>query len=208
MKKLIKRLSVYLTVAMLLCCSLFVTASASTMSAPLTPHKTGVDQIYHNWEWISSPGNYASRYMLRPGEYSIDCLFDLSSVEDLNLSSFMAVYYFDNASNTFVEIDFSSFSHFVVTEQMLSSNFGATDRCFLVVHSTGAAPVVTQYQIAEDGNGLYYEAFDLFADCLYGRGVNLTAEQNMVLTILATTAVLFVVLVPFLVVYFIIRLFG
>lgn len=57
--------------------------------------------------------------------------------------------------------------------------------------------------------GLYNEAFDLFVRFIYGEGAELTSEQNMVMTILATIAVLFVVIVPFLVVYFVIRLiFG
>lgn len=55
-------------------------------------------------------------------------------------------------------------------------------------------------------DGFYYSIFDVFSDFFYGKDAILTAEQNMVLTILATTAVLFVVIVPFLVVFFVIRL--
>ncbi len=58
------------------------------------------------------------------------------------------------------------------------------------------------------GVGVYYQAFDMFSDFIYGDGVVLTSEQNMVLTILATTAVLFVVVVPFLILFFVLRLFS
>lgn len=53
---------------------------------------------------------------------------------------------------------------------------------------------------------LYYSAFDMFANFIYGEGAELTAEQNMVLTILATACALFVIVVPFLIVLWIIRL--
>lgn len=57
-------------------------------------------------------------------------------------------------------------------------------------------------------DGFYYSIFDVFSDFFYGQNAVLTAEQNMVLTILATTAVLFVVIVPFLIVIYVIRLIS
>ncbi len=74
-----------------------------------------------------------------------------------------------------------------------------------VVNSLDSPVTVTKVQTAQS-QGLYYSAFDLLADYMYGE-VELTAEQNMVLTILATCCVLFVVIVPFLLVLWIIRLF-
>lgn len=70
------------------------------------------------------------------------------------------------------------------------------------------AVVVEDSPVPYEG-GFYYDIFDQFSYFFYGNDAILTAEQNMVLTILSTTAVLFVVIVPFLVVFFVIRLmFG
>lgn len=61
------------------------------------------------------------------------------------------------------------------------------------------------YRIEDNPEPLYYSAFQMFANFIYGEGAVLTAEQNMVLTILATIAALAVVVVPFVVVWLIIR---
>lgn len=66
--------------------------------------------------------------------------------------------------------------------------------------------VVVEESPTSSEDGFYYSIFDVFSDFFYGKDAILTAEQNMVLTILATTAVLFVVIVPFLVVFYVIRL--
>ena len=65
----------------------------------------------------------------------------------------------------------------------------------------------TAPDVGSVGTGMYYQAFDMFADFFYGDGAELTGEQNMVLTILATTAVLFVVVVPFLILFFVLSFF-
>ncbi len=79
--------------------------------------------------------------------------------------------------------------------------------CSLVVPAFASSDTVTEPSAGSVGTGMYYQAFDMFADFLYGEGMELTGEQNMVLTILATTAVLFVVVVPFLILFFVLRLF-
>lgn len=52
---------------------------------------------------------------------------------------------------------------------------------------------------------LYYSAYQLFSDYIYGVGAELTPEMNLTLTMLSTLASLFVVAVPFIVVWFVIR---
>ena len=79
MRKIIKSILVYATVAMVVCCSFLVTAFASPLSV-VTPHKAESDKIYHNWSWVDSPGNYGARYMLRVGEYSISLIWILFPV--------------------------------------------------------------------------------------------------------------------------------
>ena len=54
---------------------------------------------------------------------------------------------------------------------------------------------------------MYYELFAILSDFIYGVDAVLTADQNLVLTTMATIGVLFVVSVPFLVVWRVIKLF-
>lgn len=54
---------------------------------------------------------------------------------------------------------------------------------------------------------MYHELFSILSDFIYGANAALTADQNLVLTIMATIGVLFVVSVPFLVVWRVIKLF-
>ena len=126
------------------------------------------------------------------------------------VSKFMSVYYYDPESKGFVEVDPTTYERFVVTDQMLTSNFNVNDRCMLVVHSTGQAPVVSQYAIQEvdSGGGIYGELFDLLARYLYGHTIGLSPEQNLVLTILATALVIAVVVIPFLLVIWIFKAWG
>lgn len=93
------------------------------------------------------------------------------------------------------------------------TNYSFGEEVYVSANSTvvvQSLDLISSYvRVEEKQAGLYYQAFDMFANFIYGEGVDLTAEQNMVMTILATIAVLFVVVVPFLVVYFVIRLiFG
>lgn len=54
---------------------------------------------------------------------------------------------------------------------------------------------------------MYYELFQLLQTHIYGAEAVLTGDQTLTLTIMATIGALFVVCVPFLVVWRIIRLF-
>lgn len=69
---------------------------------------------------------------------------------------------------------------------------------------SGEDSAVASYSVSE---GLYYEAFEMFANFIYGSSSDLTGDQNLVLTVLATTAALFVVDLPFLIVYGFARMF-
>lgn len=53
---------------------------------------------------------------------------------------------------------------------------------------------------------LYPTAYELFRNYIYGADTELTPEMQLTLTMLATLAALFVVVIPFIVVWFFIRL--
>lgn len=53
---------------------------------------------------------------------------------------------------------------------------------------------------------LYDSAFQLFHEYVYGIDAVLTADQNLTLTILSTLCALFVVLLPFMLVWFVLRM--
>ena len=55
--------------------------------------------------------------------------------------------------------------------------------------------------------GAYYQLYDLLGTYLYGADVVLTGDQTLTLTILCTIGALFVIAIPFLVVWRCIRLF-
>lgn len=55
--------------------------------------------------------------------------------------------------------------------------------------------------------GAYYILYDLLSEFLYGADVVLTGDQTLTLTILCTAGALFVIAVPFLVVWRGIKLF-
>ena len=56
-------------------------------------------------------------------------------------------------------------------------------------------------------NGAYYELYDLLSGYLYGVDAVLTGDQTLTLTMISTIGALFVISVPFLVVWRFIRLF-
>ena len=201
MKKILKRLTVYLTIAMVLCCSFFVPASAASADVPISPYKANDNKVYHQFQWLDLTGSYARLYMLPVGEYTIDTLFDSSSVDGLGISSFKSVCWYDNINKKWVEVSASEFVHFIVTADMLNSAFGVADRCMLAVNCIGYSPSVYPYRYADDTTtGVYYQVFDLFSRFIYGEGAELTSDQTLVLTMISTTCVLLVVAVPFLVV--------
>lgn len=65
-----------------------------------------------------------------------------------------------------------------------------------------AAPV----EAAGESFTLYDTAFELFRNYIYGADRELTPEMQLTLTIMSTLAALFVVLIPFILVWFVIRL--
>lgn len=69
---------------------------------------------------------------------------------------------------------------------------------------SGEDSTAVTYSVSD---GLYYDAFEMFANFIYGSSSDLTGDQNLVLTALATTAVLFVIGLPFLIVYGFARMF-
>ena len=55
---------------------------------------------------------------------------------------------------------------------------------------------------------MYYELFDILSDFIYGADAVLTADQNLTLTIMSTAGVVFVVSLPFVLVWRFIKLFA
>lgn len=63
----------------------------------------------------------------------------------------------------------------------------------------------TEPLVTRKSTGLFYSAWDLLAESIYGYGVELTPEMNLTLTILCTVCALAVVLVPFFLIYWVLR---
>lgn len=57
-----------------------------------------------------------------------------------------------------------------------------------------------------DLNPIYFTCYDMMQEFIYGSDAQLTEHMELTLTILATICSLFVVVVPFVVVFFVIRL--
>ena len=55
---------------------------------------------------------------------------------------------------------------------------------------------------------MYYELYSLLQQYIFGLDVALTSYQDMVLTVCATVGVLFLVALPFILVWRIIKMFG
>ena len=216
MKKIIKSIPVYLTVVMILCCSLVVPAFASSEGVLIDPYTVEDNKLQNGIDFVEIEGASCSFYLLDPGNYSVNFYVgdDLySALENAGNSSFRCsgIYYCDPLTTDFVDTGILEPCDFIVSENMLISGMEGEQallngKCLLIVNSFEIAPSVTIVEPPATP-GVYYQAFDMFAGFIYGEGMELTAEQNMVLTILATTAVLFVVVVPFLIVFFVLRLF-
>ena len=215
MKKFIKVIPVYMTVVMILCCSLFVPAFAASADTDFIGESHPNCIYVVGGTCVSAEGFIANLFLLPVGEYVFDFNFsyelipeDIRTKESLYVDDVFSVCLMNVMVNTFTEIKVVPGEVFTITEDMVASGF--TDeyeylngKAAVWVNSYGTEPTVSVY----NRPGMYYEAFDMFAGFIYGKGVELTAEQNMVLTIMATTAVLFVVCVPFLIVFWVIRLF-
>lgn len=206
-EKIIKSIPVYLTVVMIFCCSLVVPAFASSSEA--IPFQTfGDDSIYTADGMIPYSGGWYGVWSLPAGKYFIDYTTFPDIVDH--------VFWHNGANNKYIPVPVND-GIIEITADMLwpytDPEFLA-NKCELFVNSNGGALIyefvddsVEDVPVVDNNVGVYYQAFDMFAGFIYGEDVELTAEQNMVLTILATTAALFVVVVPFLILFFVLRLF-
>ena len=215
MKKFIKSIPVYLTVVMLLCCLLVVPAFATSDNDPLVFEKHENCLFNLSGSEISADGFYFYVFALPIGEYILEFDFDLSYMDGVMgdvVDNVAGVSLFDFEAGNYSTIDFVNPGvAFAVTKDMVVS--GLTDeysvfngKCLIGVNSFGVEPVVTVYEPPK-ATGIYYQAFDMIAGFIYGEGAELTAEQNMVLTTLATTLALSVFVVPFLLIIWFIRMF-
>ena len=64
----------------------------------------------------------------------------------------------------------------------------------------------TSVSVQSNHDPIYFTCYDMMKDHIYGSDVELTEHMELTLTILATICSLFVVAVPFVVVFFVIRL--
>lgn len=86
--------------------------------------------------------------------------------------------------------------------------FGET----VVVDDTTAFVIAQSYNVdisvelvPKKSVGLFYSAWDLLAEAIYGTDAELTAEMNLTLTFLCTLCALAIILVPFFLIYWVLR---
>ena len=72
--------------------------------------------------------------------------------------------------------------------------------------TVGASAAEVEPSVIMPSDSLYHSAWNLLSDYIYGVGAELTPEMNLTLTFLSTLVSLFVVSVPFIVVWFVLRL--
>ena len=158
-------------------------------------------------------------YLLPVGSYSVE----YGSFVGFDVPGFASgnIVFMNNILGPRKQLVVSADYVFTVTEEMLMSGVEEAGYppiydgfCMIYVNSYGRAPVVRVYNepvvdnpSMETATGIYYQAFDMIAGFIYGEGAELTAEQNMVLTTLATTLALSVFVVPFLLIIWFIRMF-
>lgn len=78
--------------------------------------------------------------------------------------------------------------------------------CSLVSPLSVSAASVDPEPAADISLSLYDSAYDLFHEYIYGSSSVLTPDQTLTLTLISTLAALFCVSLPFLIVFFILRL--
>lgn len=229
MKKFIKSIPVYLTVVMLLCSLLVVPAFASSDAEVIEPFYTITDYVsIDDLDLLPVAGAYSYEFILPVGTYC----FKYGSFESVSVNNFPADYILlksDPVSYKFEVLPFSSDCVFAVTEDMLVTDDDPDYKglCSVFINSYMVEPVVTVYNapvidnpgvdLPPEGDDvgvqkpLYPVVFDFFADLIYGEGADLSVAQNYVLTFVATivclTALLLVVVVPFLILFFVLSFF-
>lgn len=212
MKKVIKYFSVYLTVFAVLACTAFsfpVGASAAlvsdmlfvltnVMEGPVYFTTTGTesgDGTYLGSLYLYGLRTPASDLTVDPGTYIVHG----------------DPYIIDSPWSPALQVAVIGVSE--DSEYFVAYNYGEvitvpdTEPCSIFCQGF-SEPSIEVYVEPEPFEPLYYSAFDMFANFIYGEGAELTAEQNMVLTILATSAALACVLLPFLIVFGIARRCG
>ena len=212
MKNFIKKFSVYLTIVMCLV-SMVVMAVPGFAAEDDVLSWASVEQV-QSPIYLSASGNecddgsydgvvYICTYffedeneLLLPGSYFVSGA--VGDVGDFPLGFFEVEF-------LLVDIDseiafYCNFGDvFTVPEGYLGG---------VMVQSYNVEPVL--YRVVDDSQpeGLYYSAYELLQEAFYGADVELTDAQDMTLTMMATLAALFVIVVPFIVVWFVITMLG
>lgn len=144
-------------------------------------------------------GDNTNLQFLSPGSYFVSGVSPVGNVVTNSNEAPLAVtvVYYDNLGNTTRTKPLSFNEQFTV---------GENEYVAVIAQSYDSTPVL--YEVFEPTPPLYYSAYQMLADFIYGEGAELTTEQNLTMTILATALSLLVVLLPFIIVYALIILFG
>lgn len=230
MKKYIKSIPVYLTVVVLLCSMLVFPAFASA-SDVIDPVEIGINNLkMPDFNDHTANLHCYAQYDLIAGTYIVS--YGSLSASPIVVGHDLTVHpvgYDDVTADelTIAPIVVDSNGVFVITEDM----YEGYASCAVFVNSYLTVPEVRVYDgsasddpvvddpvvdppAGDDGGvqiPLYSVIFDFFANLIYGVGADLSVAQNYVLTFVATivclTALLLVVVVPFLILLFFLRLF-
>lgn len=203
MKNILKRFSVWVTVFMILLGSVF-TMPVGAWAANPDP----VEVVLSPFETLE--GVYLSKDLSAVSNPSITaCVYDLSGFAGFDISWIVDTNIYHGGVFDCIVVGLSGDIPVLLLSSSdargtytLPSGYDA-----IQVFLQSDSPPFTLTAVNRP-DGLYYDAFDLFREYLYDPDFDLTAEQNMVLTVLATVAILFVVALPFLLVWLVIRLIA
>lgn len=217
MKNFVKYLSVYLTVVMCLigCVSFAVPSFAAEHIAVELPFNEIIADYYYDVGFDSISRKGVNAYV--SSNVDMNAAELLLSLEDGDYFVSGTMLPGESGQSAAMEV---SLVYFITEDGVITGvfkqEFYGFGEVFTVDNSLGFPALIVQshsayatvYRVVEDPEpeGLYYEAYDMFRGFFYGLDIDLTTEQNMVLTILATAAVLFVVVMPFVAVFFLVKL--
>lgn len=214
MKNFVKNLSVYLTVVMCLigCVSFAIPGFAaedeviawSGIESQASPYyfdennEIKDDGVYSEYLYVAnSVTSDDVSELMRPGKYYVSgCV-----AEGTFPSAPLQVY--------FVVVD-SGLSPVSFELCPLNSVFEVPEGLYgvVVAQSWHVEPVL--YRVSENTQpeGLYYEAYDLFRELIFDPDFEITPPQEWCLAILATITTLFIIVIPFIVVWLVLTSLG
>lgn len=194
---LIKRyLFVFLACIFVLGSSLVSVAFASSVDFDIYVRENELTDVYGD-PFDYSGGFTTEIFFYEPGVYFIEGALTYAIESNGNTAYPVIIFEIDK----FGVMEKEGTFELTITEDMFVYDDDGFGMCALIINSLDEPVKITRLDV-----GIYYSAYDMFSRFIYGV-TELTAEQHMVLTILSTCCVLFVVVVPFLLVWWVIRLF-